>query len=366
MSGFARAARDVAGRLRSRAFGLLLLLTLLGAATAYQVRHAYSVEVGRADDALYLRNFHAPLRDEATGRAFRRSDAYGFVVLPGLGGGMPYRVTLGLNRGRADLPVTIIINGETFHEGSLAAGWNQYTFVVDQTHPHALASRDLVVELRAPAAGGIMLDAVYVSAADPGLVIPAWSQLFYLAALVTLAYLFFTRLAAPEIACAARGTSPLAGAAIVAVVLVGLLAAVHLPLTALTPYLTAAALAAHVLLVPVRRLAKRLAPEAHIVGRLLAHPGIWLLLAAAEVGAVAATQVRHAYDIDVGSPADQAYARNFQERDTEADGRTYRPSGVYSYLVLPGVGGSVPYSLTVTLRADGANVPAAILANGEV
>ncbi|HUS16500.1 MAG TPA: hypothetical protein VM536_15995, partial [Chloroflexia bacterium] len=97
----------------------------------------------------------------------------------------------------------------------------------------------------------------------------------------------------------------------------------------------------------------------------LAHPGIWLLLAAAEAGAVAATQVRHAYDIDVGSPADQAYVRNFQERDVETGGRTYRPSGVYSYLVLPGVGGDVPYSLTVALRADGANVPAAILVNGE-
>src|SRR3954463_15717772 len=92
----------------------ILALTLLGAVAAYQVRHTYTIDVGGPDDALYLRNFHDRAADPADGRTYRQGDAYSYIVLPGIGGGVPYSLTLDLHPGQADTPVTIIVNGETF------------------------------------------------------------------------------------------------------------------------------------------------------------------------------------------------------------------------------------------------------------
>ena len=140
--------RYLARLLRQPWLWVLLVVTLPAALGAYQVRHGYAIDVGGPGDGLYLRNFYDPIRDEATGRTYRRSNDYGFVVLPGLGGGAPYTVALTLNRGSTDVPVTVIVNGETFHEGPIGADWQTLTYSVDATHPHALDSRDLVVELR--------------------------------------------------------------------------------------------------------------------------------------------------------------------------------------------------------------------------
>src|SRR5690242_8857916 len=150
MNRLSREGRYLARLLRQPWLWVLLLVTLAGALGAYQVRRANAIDVGGPGDGLYLRNFYDPIRDEATGRTYRRSNAYGFVVLPGLGGGAPYTVTLTLNRGSKDVPVTVIVNGETFYQGSIGADWQTLTYTVDATHPHALDSRDLVVELRAP------------------------------------------------------------------------------------------------------------------------------------------------------------------------------------------------------------------------
>src|SRR5579859_3521584 len=165
---------------------------LLGAGAAYQVRQRYDVDVGGPADSLYLRNFQAPQAD-ASGRTFRQSDAYGYLILPGIGGGVPYSVTVTLSPARATMPLTILVNGAAVLQKRLPGGWQHYTFSVDASHPAALAARDLVIEMRAPVTGSILLDRVLVGAAGPGLVVPAWSQLAYLAAFVLLLYLLLAR-----------------------------------------------------------------------------------------------------------------------------------------------------------------------------
>ncbi|MGI8588809.1 MAG: hypothetical protein ACR2M0_14145 [Chloroflexia bacterium] len=342
----------------------LIGLALLSAALAYQVRRGYDIAVGEQGDALYLSNFHAPVQDDS-GHYFRSSDVYGFVNLPGLGGGTPYSVTLGLNRGSSDVPITVIINGQTFADGKIAPGWHTYTFAVDALHPQALASRDLVIEIRAPGAGGIMLDRAAVGAPGPGLVVPALAQLAYLAAILLLVFLLLARFGYARRGEAVGMTLPLGGATLVGLLLVLLLAVMRLPTTVLMPALLVALLASHILLAPALALARRLVPEGRILARLLLRPAIWLILVLTLLGGVAAYQVRHSYDIDIGSPSDQAYVQNFQDRQAEiGTGRDYRPSGVYSYITLPGVGGDLPFTVSLTLKPGEPNAPATVIING--
>ncbi len=345
----------------------LIGLALVGAVGAYQVRTGYTVDVGGPGDALYVRNFYAPVLDADGSRTYRRTDVYSYVVIPGVGGGAPYSVTLTLNPGQAAGPETIILNGETYRTGKLPAGWQTYTFAVDAQHPHALAARDLVVELRAPPTGGLEVAAVTVGSAGPGLVVPPVLQLAYLAALLVLGYLFVARV---QVAAAGAGAArpeprlPLLLTAAGALLLAVGLATVRLLLAALMLDFVLAALAAHVLLAPVWWAGRRLAGEARIVGRLLARPAPWLLAVLTVAAAIGAWQVRHAYSIDVGSPADQAYMQNFHDRVVDPDGRTYRTSDAYGYVVLPGIGGGVPYSVTLTVRGADSGTPLTVIANG--
>src|SRR5207253_9590232 len=105
-----------------------------------------------------------------------------------------YSVTLTLNPGRAGLPVTVLVNGETFLAQELPNRWQDYTFSVDAAHPQALASRDLVIELRVPAGRRMLLDRVRVGAAGPGFVQPALAQLGYVALIVLGVYLLLGRI----------------------------------------------------------------------------------------------------------------------------------------------------------------------------
>src|SRR4051794_15926137 len=91
----------VVARLLSRpAFWALIVLTLLGATAAFQVRHGYAIDVGSPADQAYMHNFHDRRTDSVDGRSFRWSDVYGYVSLPGVGGGVPFTVTLTLNPAR--------------------------------------------------------------------------------------------------------------------------------------------------------------------------------------------------------------------------------------------------------------------------
>src|SRR5689334_14972113 len=100
----------------------ILVLTLLGAVAAYQVRHVYTIDVGSAADSLYLRNFHERSADTVDGRTYRQADAYGYLVLPGIGGGVPYSITLDLHPAVPDTPITVIVNGETFLQQTMPDG----------------------------------------------------------------------------------------------------------------------------------------------------------------------------------------------------------------------------------------------------
>src|SRR5437667_12888524 len=99
----------------------LLLITLVGLGVAWQVREGSTVDVGGPADGPFVRNFHTPIFDSRSGSSYRWTDAYSYVTLPGIGGGAPYSVTLHLDPGRANVPVTILVNGETLLQRNLNA-----------------------------------------------------------------------------------------------------------------------------------------------------------------------------------------------------------------------------------------------------
>src|SRR5437868_3272424 len=68
--------------------------------------------------------------------------------------------------------------------------------------------------------------------------------------------------------------------------------------------------------------------EATAIGRLLAWLPFWVALVVVLGGLVLAYQVPHVYQVDVGTPRDQAYMRNFHTR-LDDNGRAYRWSDVY-------------------------------------
>ncbi|HYP20465.1 MAG TPA: hypothetical protein VEY08_10355, partial [Chloroflexia bacterium] len=177
-----------------------LVAVLLALTLAYQVPHTYSVDIGSAQDQLYVRNFHG--RSEEETPSYRWSGVYSYVAFPGLGGSRPFTASLTLDPERT-APVTIIVNGETLFEGELQPGWQTLTLRVNEQHPGALASRDTVLEIRAPdyrtpdAPGqpkGVKLDsAVVEQAAVGGFITPAYSALALLSGGVLLFYLFVGR-----------------------------------------------------------------------------------------------------------------------------------------------------------------------------
>ncbi|HET6312834.1 MAG TPA: hypothetical protein VFH60_03285, partial [Chloroflexia bacterium] len=162
------------GLLRWWGVWLVLLLVVAGSVAAYQRPATYVVDVGSRQDQAYTRNFHARL--EEPGRTFRWSDVYGYVTFPGVGGARPFTVTVALDPARpAD--VEIFVNGDRFFAGDVGPGWREFAFPVDESHPAALASRDTVVEFRAPeyrAAGeageakGLKVDRVVLEQAPEG------------------------------------------------------------------------------------------------------------------------------------------------------------------------------------------------------
>lgn len=103
--------------------------------------------------------------------------------------------------------------------------------------------------------------------------------------------------------------------------------------------------------------------EARYGLRLLSWPPLWLSLAGIIVLGALAYQAPRTYTVDVGAPQDQAYTRNFHARLVEGD-RTYRWSDVYGYVVFPGLGGSRPFSVTVTLDTE-RTAPVQLFINGE-
>ncbi|MDQ2807840.1 MAG: hypothetical protein M3Z04_13175 [Chloroflexota bacterium] len=379
--------------LRQPVLWLLLVATALAAVLAYQVRRPVTLDIGTPADRPYLRNFHE-VRSDPDGRTYRASDAYGYVVVPGLGGGVPVSVTLSLNAGRSDTPVTILINGTSFLDRTLPAGWHTYSLALDAAHPAALAARDLVIEIRTPPGRGVLLDRVEVGAPGPGVVTPALSQLGSILAIVALLWLALGRVfrneredwpavRPPSLSNARNKLRSYTSASVVllnarnklrpythvpavlaAAALVGGLALNRPAVTTATPALLLWSGIVYALAVGAEPLARVLGPEVRLAGRLLAQPALWAVLALTLGGLIAAYQVRHSYSLDLGSPSDQAYVSNFQDRDAEPNASDFRFSGLYSYVTLPGLGGGVPYTLSVTLKPVRVNLPITLILDG--
>ncbi|MEP6776349.1 MAG: hypothetical protein ABJA50_12210, partial [Chloroflexota bacterium] len=185
---------------------ILLSLTLAGAIVAYQIHYSFNLDVGTPIDQAFVRNFHDTRVEDGTGRTFRWSDAYGYVDLSGTGGGVPFDVTLTLNTGRPSVPVSVIVNGETLLQSTFSEGWRTLTLPVDASHTQALASRDLVVEIRTPGYAapddrtqiqGVMLDSVQAVSSGSGFVTPSITQLLYMVLGVLLVYLLLGRMLYP-------------------------------------------------------------------------------------------------------------------------------------------------------------------------
>src|SRR5688500_11532847 len=125
---------------------LLPLLMLTVTVAAYQVPMAFTVDVGSPQDQAYTRNFHGRVSD--TERDYRWSGVYGYVVIPGTGGGRAQTATLTLDSERP-ARVAVIVNGALLHEAEVDAGWQTITVTLDEKYTEAVASRDTVVEIRA-------------------------------------------------------------------------------------------------------------------------------------------------------------------------------------------------------------------------
>src|SRR5438552_9966720 len=179
---------------------VLLAVALLGFVTAYQIPHGYTVDVGSPQDQAYVHNFHARLQEGS--RNYRWSDVYGYVSFPGLGGARPFTAALVLDPSRA-APVNVFVNGEGLFSGTLQPGWQSITLRVDSPHPHALGSRDTVIEIRAPdfrtedqptEPKGIKVDSVRLEqSTEGGFIVSAYSTLALLDLAILLAYLLVGR-----------------------------------------------------------------------------------------------------------------------------------------------------------------------------
>ena len=253
---------------------LLLALALAGQIIAYQTTHTYSIPVGSPGDQAYVRNFHGRLDDN--GRPYRWSDVYGYIALPGLGGGRPFTVTLTLDPGRP-APVTVIVNGVPLYSKNTQPGWQIVSVAVDTRNPSALASRDTVIELRAPdyrlpdaptEPKGVKVSSVVVEPASAGsFVAPSISRLALFEASLLLIYLFVGYaltgvLPRPRV----RAWALLAGA-IAAISLILWLASSHIAAGGAAPHIAVTAGSALVLLLGGELLAKRLAVNSTLVQR---------------------------------------------------------------------------------------------------
>src|SRR5688500_18488651 len=99
-------ARAYSGLIRWLPAWLLPLFVVALMLAAYQSPVAFTVDVGSAQDQAYTRNFHSRVADG--GRDYRWSGVYGYVALPGVGGGRPLTATLTLDSERP-APVSIIV-----------------------------------------------------------------------------------------------------------------------------------------------------------------------------------------------------------------------------------------------------------------
>jgi hypothetical protein len=256
---------------------LLLAAGLAGLVGAYQVPNTYEIDVGSPSDQAYVRNFHTRLED--TGRTYRWSDVYGYVLFPGLGGSRPFTATVELDPARP-ARVTLIVNGSPLFEGTLQPGWQEIALRVDQNHPQALDSRDTVLEIRAPdyrtpdlpsEPKGVKVATVRVEQATAGgLIVPPYTHLALLEGTVLLVYLLVGRALAGQASLRRSRLWGLTVAALCSLAMVTGLARSHIAVSAASSHFAITAASALLLLVVAERLAVRRRAGSAAQNRLLA------------------------------------------------------------------------------------------------
>lgn len=255
----------------------LLVLGMLAAIVAlYQAPRDYSVQVGTPQDQAYVRNFHARLDDP--GRPYRWSDVYGYVDFPGLGGSRPFTLSVALDPGRP-APVTLIVNGVQVLQRGFQSGWQTVTLHIDEKSPAALASRDTVLEIRAPdyrtedapaEPKGVKAGAVRVEQARAGgFIEPPYARLLYFVIALVLVYLTGWRAVS---GFASPRRARLIGLSLAALAALGILmwvATDHVAVSAAALHIVATLLSVLLFLVLVDRLARN-SKVPPVVSRLLA------------------------------------------------------------------------------------------------
>ncbi len=166
---------------------------------------SYYVEVGGVGDTPNIRNFHAPQFEQQTQLTYRWTDQYSYVDIPGLGGNLPYSLSLRLDpthaASRQPVTLTLLVGGQQVFDGALQPGWQTLTYFVNQ--PAALAARDFALELRSSTYVdassrsnerlGVKLDWVRVTPQAAGFVQPTLGVLLRLLAFVAIFYLLANR-----------------------------------------------------------------------------------------------------------------------------------------------------------------------------
>lgn len=262
-------ARFLASMLRWVPIWLLVFVATGLAIALYQTPHAYTVLVGAPQDQAYTRNFHTRL--EENGQLYRWSDVYGYVLFPGVGGSRPFTVTATLDPDRT-APVAIFINGERFIQRQLQPGWQTLAFYVDAAHPVALASRDTVVEFRAPEyrtedapsePKGVRVSAVTLEQASTGgLIVPSLATLLYASLSILMAYILAARLLKDVSTLSSIRWRALVAAGIVTGSISVALVLDRMAFSASAPHIVATLVSSLVLLVLVEQLVRTWQPGA--------------------------------------------------------------------------------------------------------
>ena len=138
--------------LRDRNIYLLTIISLLVFTLAYQVSLPIHFQIGGALDRPYAVNFQAPQKEGDT--RYRVTRTTSMLVLPGLGGGIPRRVTV---RSRLAVPkrpteLSIEIQGQQIVTREATAQWQTDAYIVD-AGPALSAVNWVITFVAKPAAG---------------------------------------------------------------------------------------------------------------------------------------------------------------------------------------------------------------------
>lgn len=195
-----REGRSLGASLRDPVLGGLLLLSLLLAALACQIKVPFVLDVGQRPDEVYLTGFHAAQQGE--GQTYRWSTGEARLLIPGLGS-TPYHLDLVIDAaresGQAPPLLRLEVAGRPLLQEVIQPGFRSYSILLP---PEALRQGTLDLGLRSDTVTstrdsrplGVALERVKVRPAGSFLVLPPWPLLLWAVLTVLLAVLLARRL----------------------------------------------------------------------------------------------------------------------------------------------------------------------------